>query len=215
MINTVMREGNGMKVILINGSPHKDGCTYTALKECKKGIEELGLRAEIVHIGNNPVYGCSACFECEESNRCIYDDICNEIIEKMADADGIIIGSPVYFAGPTGALCALLERIFFAAGEILRKKPAAAVVSCRRSGSTAAFDRLNKFFTYNDMPVVSSMNCWNNVHGNTPDEVAEDEEGLQTMRILGRNMAWMIKCMKSSQVEMPKDEEYVETNFIR
>lgn len=204
-----------MKILLINGSPHRDGCTYTALAECRKAIEEQGVNAEIVHIGTEPMRGCVACFGCEETGRCAYDDICNEIIDMAADADGIIVGSPVYFAGPSGALCSLMERMFFAAGDLLKGKPAAAVVSCRRSGATAAFDRLNKFFTYNHMPVVSSQNCWNTVHGNTPQEVAEDKEGLQTMRALGRNMAWLVKCIAVADVERPEEEEYIETSFIR
>lgn len=204
-----------MKVILINGSPNEKGCTYTALEECKKGIEEQGAEARIIHIGREPIYSCTACYGCEETGRCVYDDICNEIVDTVSEADGIIVGSPVYFAGPTGAVCSLLERMFFAAGDEMKRKPAAAVVSCRRSGATAAFDRLNKFFTYNNMPVVPSQNCWNGVHGNTPQEVHEDKEGLQTMRVLGRNMAWMIKCIDSSDIEAPKEEEYIETSFIR
>ncbi|MCC2865854.1 flavodoxin family protein [Anaerovorax odorimutans] len=204
-----------MKVMMINGSPNEKGCTYTALLQCKKGLEEMGVDANIVHIGREPVYSCSACFGCEETGRCVHDDICNNMLALAEQSVGIIVGSPVYFAGPTGAICSLLERMFFANSDVLKGKPAAAVVSCRRSGSTAAFDRLNKFFAYNNMSIVTSQNCWNGVHGITPDEVMQDAEGMQTMRILGRNMAWLIKTMHGSNIKMPSEEEYIETSFIR
>ena len=175
----------------------------------------MGLEAEIVHIGTEPVYSCMACFSCEDTGKCAFDDVCNDFLDKAKAAEGIIVGSPVYFAGPRGAVCSLLERMFFAGGVALDGKPAASVVSCRRSGSSAAFDRINKFFTYRNMPLISSQNCWNVVHGNTPEEVMQDKEGLQTMRILGRNMAWVIRCISEANVEKPKVEEYIETSFIR
>jgi len=205
-----------MKVIMINGSPNKKGCTYTALRECGKSLEINGISTEIINIGKEAVHGCVACFNCFETGKCVFnDDVCNQICAKMETADGIIVGSPVYFAGPAGALCAVLERMFFSNGAVLKGKPAAAVVSCRRAGSSAAFDRLNKFFAYNHMPIVTSQNSWNVVHGNTPEEVIKDEEGIQTMRVLGKNMAWLLKTKKESKVPIPEDEEYIETNFIR
>lgn len=205
-----------MKVLLINGSPHEKGCTYTALTECAKALETNGIETQFIHIGTVSVHGCTACFQCAETGACTYDDdACNRIIDAMKCCDGIIVGSPVYFAGPSGALCAVLERVFCAGLDILTGKPAAAVVSCRRSGSSASFDRLNKFFAYNHMPIITSQNCWNVVHGNTPEEVLQDREGLQTMRFIGKNMAWAIKTIHASTVPFPEPEEYEETNFIR
>lgn len=204
------------KVLLINGSPHAKGCTFTALSEIKTALEGEGVEAEIFHIGTQPVRGCIGCGGCrKEGNGCVFtDDICVEMAKKMCEADGIIIGSPVYYAGPNGALTALLDRAFYSCGAKLKQKPAAAIVSCRRGGASATFDRLNKYFTISQMPVVASQ-YWNSVHGNKPEEVLEDKEGLQIMRTLGYNMAWMLKSIENGQIPKPLQEPRQSTNFIR
>lgn len=203
-----------MKVLLVNGSPNKDGCTFTALKEIAGQLEKNGIETEIFHIGKKAVQGCIACQKCSELGRCVFnDDLYNELLELSKKADGIIIGSPVYYAGPNGALCALLDRLFYSASQYLTNKPAAAVVSCRRGGASSSFDRLNKYFTINQMPVITSQ-YWNSVHGFTPEDVKKDLEGLQTMRTLGNNMAWMIKTISESKYPLPEIEERVATNFI-
>lgn len=202
-----------MKVLLINGSPHKEGCTFTALSEIKDQLEKEGIDSEIFWIGNKPVRGCIACGRCGTLEKCAFDDdVANEIVEKMLESDGLIIGSPVYYAGPNGALCAILDRVFYSASSKFAFKPGASVVSCRRGGSTASFDRLNKYFTISNMPVVASK-YWNMVHGNTPEEVKQDLEGLHTMRTLARNMAWLLKSIEGN--DLPEQEEKVFTNFIR
>ncbi len=204
-----------MKVLLVNGSPHKEGCTYTALTEVAGALQKNGIDTEIFHIGSKPVHGCIACGRCVELGRCTFDDdVCNELIGRFAEANGIVIGSPVYYAGPNGALCALLDRVFFSSSHKFANKPATAVVSCRRGGATAAFDRLNKYFTINRMPVVSSQ-YWNMVHGIKPDDVRKDLEGLQIMRTLGDNMAWMLKSMEAANQMLPEKEPWITTNFIR
>ena len=203
-----------MKVLLINGSPHKEGCTFTALTEIKNQLEEEGIDSEIFWIGNKPVRGCIACLKCGHNNgKCAFDDDpANEIIDKIIESDGVIVGSPVYYAGPNGALCAILDRVFYASGASFTFKPAAAIVSCRRGGASATFDRLNKYFTISSMPVVSSQ-YWNSVHGNTPEEVKQDLEGLQVMRTLATNMAWVLKSIDND--DFPSHEDKLRTNFIR
>lgn len=206
-----------MNVLLVNGSPHKNGCTYTALSEVAGQLNKEGIETTLFHIGNGPVRDCTACHACAKTGYCVFKDDCvNELIDLMKKADGIIIGSPVFYAGPSGALCAVLDRVFYMKQGFYANKPAAAVVSCRRGGSSAAFDRLNKYFTISNMPVVPSQ-YWNSVHGNTPDEVRQDLEGLQIMRTLGRNMAWMLKCLGTSKdaVPLPEKEAPQRTNFIR
>lgn len=204
-----------MKVLLVNGSPHRNGCVYTALSEVAAALESQGIETDIFHIGVKPVRGCTACGKCDELGRCVFtDDICNELAARMAAADGIVIGSPVFYAGPSGALCALLDRVFFSSSHLFTGKPAAAVVSCRRGGASSAFDRLNKYFTINLMPVVSSQ-YWNSVHGNTPDEVRQDLEGLQVMRTLGNNMAWLLQSIAANPLPRPEQEAWIATNFIR
>lgn len=207
-----------MKVLLLNGSPHAKGCTFTALSEVAKELETQGIQTEILQIGTQPVRGCIGCRRCRTTGHCIFDDgIVNLVIDKAAEADGFIVGSPVYYASANGALIALLDRIFYAGSKNFVYKPAAAVVSARRAGTTASFDELNKYFTISQMPVVSSQ-YWNMVHGNTPDEVRQDLEGLQIMRTLGRNMAWLLQCIdagKKANVSLPEEESRVATNFIR
>ncbi len=205
-----------MKVLLINGSPHENGCTYTALSEVSASLNENGVDTEIVWIGNKSIHGCIACGGCAKTGRCVFDDGVNEISDKMADCDGLVVGTPVYYASPNGALYSLLDRLFGICPS-LAHKPAAAVASARRGGTTAAIDGLNKYFTIRQMPVVAST-YWNNVHGNTPEEVKKDLEGMQTMRNLGKNMAWLIKCIDAGQkagIEIPAAETGAKTNFIR
>lgn len=204
-----------MKVLLINGSPHKNGCTFTALNEVAGSLNKNGIESEIIHIGTKAIQGCIACGSCRETGKCAFqDEVYNELFEKIQEADGMVVGSPVYYAGPNGSLCAMLDRLFYSGSRYMTNKPAAAVVSCRRGGASATFDRLNKYFTINQMPVVSSQ-YWNSVHGNTPEEVKKDLEGLQVMRTLGNNMAWMIKMMKDTEHSIPEREKRVSTNFIR
>ena len=206
-----------MKVILVNGSPHKEGCTYTALSEVAKALNSNGIETEIFHLGTEPVAGCIACGACSKTGKCIYNDPVNEFVEKAKDADGFIFGSPVYYSGMSGQLCSFMDRAFYSGGKYMAGKPAAAVVSCRRGGATATFEQINKYFMITNMPVVSSQ-YWNQVHGNTPDEVKQDLEGLQTMRTLGANMAWLLKCIeagKKAGIEIPERETPIKTNFIR
>lgn len=206
-----------MHVLMINGSPHEKGCTYTALSEVAGELEKQGIEANFFHIGAKAIRGCIGCLSCFESGYCVYkDDSVNACIDLAAEADGIVIGSPVYFAGVDGALCAFLDRMFFGKGGKYSYKPAAAVVNCRRGGASAAFDRLNKYFTISSMPVVSSQ-YWNATHGLTPEEVRQDLEGMQTMRTLGRNMAWLLKCIEAAKgvVPYPERETWARTNFIR
>ncbi len=204
-----------MKVLLINGSPHEKGCTYTALSEVAKTLNEQGIETQIFHIGKNAVRGCIACGACQKIGKCAFnDDVANKMLSLMQNADGIIVGSPVYYAGPNGALCALLDRVFYSSKGTLAFKPSAAVVSARRSGTTATFNRLNMYFTMNRMPVVSSQ-YWNGVHGFTPNDVLKDEEGLQTMRTLGYNMAWVLKNIECGNQKYPEIEPWKSTHFIR
>ena len=205
-----------MKALLINGSPHAKGCTATALGIVAEELEKNGVATEIIHIGNKDIRGCIACRKCREIGRCVFDDIVNELAPKFEQADGLVVGSPVYFAGPNGTLTNLLDRLFFSANYPLRMKVGAAVVSARRAGTTAALERLNKYFQLAEMPVVSSR-YWNMVHGNTPEEVMQDEEGVQIMRILGRNMAFLMRAIAAERERngLPEKEEIHYTNFIR
>ena len=207
-----------MKVLLINGSPHVRGCTYTALSEVASELINQGISTQIFHIGTDPIAGCIACGACRKNGgRCFRNDVVNEVMSLAAQSDGIVLGSPVYYASISGQLSSFLDRLFFAGSGLMANKPGAAVVSCRRGGASAAFDALNKYFTISSMPVVSS-NYWNQVHGSNPAEVKQDEEGMQTMRQLGRNMAWLLKCMeagKAAGLALPETEERIWTNFIR
>ncbi len=204
-----------MKVLLINGSPRGKGNTYIALSEVAKALEANGVETEIVSIGAKAVQGCIACGRCAELGRCVFnDELYNTVRGKLVEADGIVVGSPVYYAGPNGSLCALLDRLFFSAADLLRYKPAASVAVCRRGGASATFDRLNKYFTINCMPIVSSQ-YWNSVHGLLPGEAVQDAEGLQTMRTLGNNMAWLLKSLKQGGEPLPEREPGIMTNFVR
>lgn len=202
------------KVLLVNGSPHLNGNTFTALSEVAKTLEEEGISSEIVHIGNRPVQGCIGCYKCKEKGICVFqDETYLKLRGKLEAADGIIIGSAVYFGGPSGSLCALLDRLFYSSGGLAQYKPAASVVVCRRGGATATFDRLNKYFTILNMPIVPSQ-YWNSVHGRNPGEALQDAEGLQTMRTLAHNMAWMLRNLRNSDTPT-ETEERIHTNFIR
>ena len=205
-----------MKAILINGSPHKNGCTFTALNEVAKTLEKNGIDAEIIHIGQENIRGCIACGTCKKNGYCIFDDSVNKVAKKFEEADGIIVGSPVYYASANGTILSFLDRLFYSTRFDKSMKVGASVVSARRGGTTATFDILNKYFTLSSMPVVSSQ-YWNQVHGNTPAEVLQDEEGLQTMRVLGNNMAFFIKsiALGKEQFGLPEKEKKVTTNFIR
>ena len=205
-----------MKVLLINGSPHANGCTFTALNIVANELEKNGIETEIVHIGSKDIRGCIACGKCAELGRCVFNDMVNEVAPKFEQADGLVVGSPVYYAGPNGTLTNLLDRLFFSAHYDLRMKVGAAVVSARRGGTTAAFDRLIKYFTISEMPVVSSR-YWNMVQGHTPEDVMQDEEGVQIMRILGRNMAFLIRAIAAERERngLPEKEVTKYTNFIR
>ena len=203
-----------LKVLLVNGSPHRNGNTFIALSEVAKTLEEEGIASEIVSIGNHPVQGCIGCYKCKEKGICVFHDgLYLTLREKLAEADGIIIGSPVYFGGPSGSLCALLDRLFYSSGQLAEYKPAVSVVVCRRGGATATFDRLNKYFTILNMPVVPSQ-YWNSVHGRNSGEALQDAEGLQTMRTLAHNMAWMLRNLRNKDVPSVM-EEPIHTNFIR
>lgn len=205
-----------MKVLLINGSPNEKGNTFRALSEVAITLETEGISTEIISIGKRAVQGCIACGMCGRTGRCTFrDDLYFSIFRVVKDGiDGLIVGSPVYYGGPNGSLCSLLDRVFYSLGADLRFKPAASVVVCRRGGASAAFDRLNKYFTILNMPVVSSQ-YWNMAYGQTPGQVAQDEEGMQTMRTLGRNMAWMIKRLNVAVDGHPDLEPPVRTNFIK
>lgn len=210
-----------MKVILVNGSPHINGCTYTALEEVAKALNAEGIETEIFHIGTKPLSGCTACKTCAKTGRCIFSDSVNEFLELAKDADGFIFGSPVHYAAASGGITSFMDRAFYsnllAGKKSFYLKPAAAVVSARRAGTTAALDQLNKYFMISEMPVISSR-YWNMVHGARPTDVKKDLEGLQIMRMLGRNMAWFLKCKEAginAGVKQPMKEERVSTNFIR
>ena len=205
-----------MKVLLINGSPRPNGNTRLALEEVAKTLNAEGVDTEIINLGKHAVQGCIACGWCGRERKCTFrDDLYYQVMRAVKDGiDGLVVGSPVYYGGPNGSLCALLDRVFYSLGSYLQFKPGASVVVCRRGGASAAFDRLNKYFTILNMPLVSSQ-YWNMVYGQTPGQAAADEEGMQTMRALGRNMAWMIKKLNVSEEGHPEQEPHVWTNFVR
>lgn len=206
-----------MKVLLVNGSPHEAGCTYTALSEVGEALRAEGVDTEMIWLGNKPVEDCIACGKCRELGKCVFDDVVNELIGRAKEADGFVFGSPVYYAHPSGRVLSALDRAFYAGKAAFAGKPGASVVSARRGGTAASYDVLNKYFGISSMPVVSST-YWNMVYGNTPDEVRRDAEGMQTMRNLGRNMAYLIKCIaagRAAGIEAPVQETAAKTNVIR
>ena len=205
-----------MKILLINGSPKSEGNTFIALSEVAKTLEAEGIEAEIVHVGHKDIHGCIACGKCKEQGKCVFDDLVNEVSKKFAEADGIVIGSPVYYASPAGGLISFLDRLFHSAPFDKSMKVGAAVAVARRGGTTATFDVLNKYFTISNMPIVPSQ-YWNSVHGCMPGEAAQDAEGLQTMRQLARNMAFLVKSIQLGKEKygLPEHEEWTATNFIR
>lgn len=206
-----------MKVLLINGSPKREGCTNRALEEVAIELEKNNISSETIWLGTSPMQDCIACGKCMSTGKCIFDDIVNETAIKLAEADGIVVGSPVYYGGPNGRVCSFLDRLCYSAGSRLDGMAAACVVSCRRGGASAAYDRINNYFGMTNCMIPASQ-YWNQVHGNTPQEVEQDKEGLQTMRTLADNMAWIIKskiAAKDAGVEYPVRGKSERTNFIR
>lgn len=206
-----------MKVLLINGSPNKDGATNFALEEIGKVLEENNIYYEVFWIGNKAISGCIGCGNCFKTKRCFIDDKVNEFIEKAKEADGYIFGSAVHYAGPTGFLKSFMDRCFYGKSSVFEYKPAASIVSCRRGGAATAFDDINKYFTISNMLVVGSQ-YWNLIHGNSKEEAKQDLEGLQTMRTLAKNMIWILKLIENGQkngINKPEKEKRISTNFIR
>lgn len=210
-----------MKVLLINGSPHREGCTYTALCEVSRALNDNGVDTDIFWIGNKALSGCIACKKCQGTGKCVFNDSVNEFLEIAGDYDGFVFGTPVHWAGATGAMTSFMDRVFYAdlngGGSHFRLKPAAAVISARRAGTTATWDQMNKYFGLMQMPIVTSQ-YWNIVHGACPEDVRQDLEGLQTMRTLGNNMAFFINCKNlglKMGLRLPDTEAPVHTNFIR
>lgn len=205
-----------MKVMLVNGSSRNNGCTHTALCEVARALQEEGIDTEIFFIGNTPLSDCIACGKCRELGKCVLEDDVNNFVEKARECDGFVFGSPVYYAHPSGRLLSFMDRAFYSGKNAFDHKPAAAVLSARRAGTTASFDVINKYFTICSMPIVSST-YWNHVYGNKPEEVLQDKEGLMTMYNIGKNMAWLLKCIalgKENGVSIPENEK-IATNFIR
>lgn len=205
-----------MKILLINGSPRKEGNTAIALHEVEKTLQAEGIETEMIHVGHQPIHGCIACGRCAETGRCAFDDAVNKVAPLFEAADGIVIGSPVYYASPAGTLVSFLDRLFYSTHFDKSMKVGAAVAVARRGGTTATFDVLNKYFSINNMPIATSQ-YWNVAHGRTPGEALQDGEGMQTMRQLGRNMAFLVKCIQlgKAQYGLPEHEERIATHFIR
>ncbi len=207
---------SNMKVLLINGSPKANGCIWRALKEVQDTLSAEGVDSEIIHIGNQDIRGCIACMKCRETGKCVFDDLVNKIAPKFEEADGLVIGSPVYFGSANATAIAFMDRLFYSTPFSKAWKVGAAVTSARRAGTTATFDELNKYFTISEMPVVSGQ-YWNAVHGYTAEDVEKDEEGLQQMRTLARNMAFLLKSIQlgKEQIGIPAGEKRNRTDFIR
>lgn len=205
-----------LKVLLVNGSPQTGGCTFTALSEVERILHEEGIETDWAQLGRSDIRGCIGCRRCKSQEGCVFDDLVNETAPKFARCDGIIIGSPVYFASPNGSVLSFIDRLFYSASCDKTMKVGACVVSARRGGCSSTFDALNKYFTISGMPIVSSQ-YWNSVHGYTPEDVRNDKEGMQVMRVLGRNMAFLLRsiALGKQQYGLPKKEERVFTNFIR
>lgn len=211
---------NSLKVLLVNGSPHKEGCVFTALTEIAGVLKAEGVESDIFWVGNVPVAGCIGCGACIGKRKCFRKDVVNDFVARMDEYDGFVFGTPVHYAGASGAMTSFMDRLFFIDefnDEHFAGKPAASIATCRRSGGTAALDQMNKYMTDCNMPLVPSQ-YWNIVHGNTPEEIRRDAEGLQTMRMLARNMAWLLKCIEAGRaagVSFPAHEAHTMTNFIR
>ncbi len=206
-----------MKVILVNGSPHEKNTTFAALSEVAKALCENGIETEIFWLGTEPISGCLGCAGCKTTKKCVINDKVNEFLEKAQDADGFIFGTPVHYAAASGALTSFMDRVFYIKGSLFSGKPAATVACCRRGGASAAFDQINKYYPISGMPIVPSQ-YWNSVHGTSKEEALLDQEGMQTMRTLGNNMAWMLKCIdlgKKNGILYPEREKPMRTNFIR
>lgn len=206
-----------MKVLLVNGSPNREGCTHTALSEVAATLQKNGIETELLYLGKKPLAGCIACGNCLKTGHCFRDDVVQEIQARLEEFDGLVVGFPVYYSGPTGQLVSFLNRLFYATEGRMAGKVGAAVVSCRRGGASATFEQLNQYFTICNMPIISSQ-YWNSVHGFTPDDVRKDREGLQTMRVLGQNMAWLLRCIESRRrngIEKPHYEPRLRTHFIQ
>ena len=210
-----------MKVLLVNGGPHKNGCTFTALTQIAETLQEEGVESDIFWIGNKPISGCLGCKVCATRKACVIDDKVNEFLDLAADYDGFVFGTPGRWAGATGAITSFLDRVFYAdfcsGRSNFYLKPAAAIMSARRAGTTATWDQMNKYFGLMQMPIVTSR-YWNMVHGAAPDQVKEDLEGMQCMRFLARNMAWFLRCKEAGEkagVPLPRQEQITFTNFIR
>lgn len=205
-----------MKVLLINGSPHRNGCTFTALTEVANELNKQEVETEIFQLGTESLHGCTGCGACGKLGKCVFDDVVNEAAQKLSESDGLIVGSPVHYASPAGVLISFMDRLFYSCKKVAFK-PAAAVVSARRAGTTASLDVITKYFSISQMPIVSSS-YWTMVHGSTSSDVEKDLEGLQIMRQLGRNMAWLLKTIKAgkdSGLELPQIEAKIKTNFIQ
>lgn len=206
-----------MKVLFVNGSPHKNGCTYTAMNEVCKQLEKHGIESEILWLGTASMQGCIACNTCYKKGECVFDDLVNETNRRADEFDALVVGGPVFYGGICAQLTAFLDRLFYSGGEKWQKKPGSCIVSCRRGGNTVAYQRLLMYFGINNMPIVTSQ-YWNEVHGRKAEDVLKDEEGLQVMRTLGENMAWMLKNIqagKEAGVPEPVYEKRISTNFIR
>ena len=205
-----------MKVLILNGSPHKDGSVFTAINELTTTLHAEGIDTEVIHVGAKVIRGCVACRQCTKLGKCAFDDEVNEIAEKFKEADGLVVASPVYYAAPNGTLVSLLDRLFYSSSFTKTMKVGAAIVSARRGGCTATFDALNKYFAISGMPIVTSQ-YWNMIHGNCAADALQDGEGLQTMRTLGKNMAFLMKAIAlgKEQYPVPEREPGIRTNFIR
>ena len=219
-VSQVFAEGRKMQVVLVNGSPNEKGCTYTGLMEVAETLQKEGIATEIFQVGKEPVSGCTACMVCRDSGsgRCVIPDRVNDFLELAEKADGFVFGSPVHFAAASGAITSFMDRVFYSSrSDTFYLKPAAAIVSARRGGTTTAFDQVTRYFLYKEMPVIPST-YWNMIHGRKPEDVKQDMEGLQTLRIMARNMAWFLRCKEAAAtagVAFPKPEQRVQTNFIR
>ena len=211
-----MENNNQLKVLILSGSPHKDGTTSRALSELQGSLEGEGIAVELIKVGHLAVRGCTGCYACSKLKKCVIDDVVNEVAEKLRYADGLVLASPVYYASPNGGFLALLDRLFYSSRFDKSMKVGASVVVARRGGCTASFDVLNKYFTISGMPIASSY-YWNQVHGGSDEDAECDCEGMQTMRMLGKNMAFLIKSISlgKEQLGMPERESKIYTNFIR